>query len=137
MARSVFVDTSCWIAVADRSERHHAKVVAIYEDFLKGSTILVTSDLVIAETQILLRRRLGYDAARLFLDGVNNSPSINLVFLDSATELAAKEILHKFSDQELSFTDATSFAIMRAAKINTAFTLDQHFAMAGFRIVPQ
>ena len=137
MARSIFVDTSCWVAVADRSESRHPKVVAVYEELLHGSVLLVTSDLVLAETQILLRRRLGYNAAHLFLDGVNNSPSMHLVFLDSAMELAAKGILEKFADQDLSFTDACSFAIMRANKIKTALTLDHHFSMAGFRILPE
>jgi predicted nucleic acid-binding protein len=36
---------------------------------------------------------------------------------------------------ELSAVDATSFAVMRRARIRTAFTFDHHFAAAGFRLV--
>lgn len=136
MPRNVFVDTSCWLAIADKSEKRHARVSDVYQELLKTTTLLVTSDLVIAETQILLRRRLGSDAARVFLDGINNSPSIEVLFLDAAMEMAVKEILKKFSDQELSFTDASAFTMMRSRKIKTAFTLDHHFALAGFLMIP-
>ncbi len=38
--------------------------------------------------------------------------------------------LHK-----LSAVDATSFTIMKRARIRRAFTFDHHFAMVGFRLV--
>jgi predicted nucleic acid-binding protein len=38
--------------------------------------------------------------------------------------------LHK-----LSAVDATSFAIMKRARIRVAFAFDRHFAVVGFRLV--
>jgi len=38
--------------------------------------------------------------------------------------------LHK-----LSAVDATSFAIMKRARLRLAYTFDHHFAVAGFRMV--
>lgn len=137
MALPIFVDTSAWIAVADSGENTHQAVTTLYKQLLKTSVRLITSDLVIAESQILLRRRMGANAANIFLDSVNHSPSIEIVFMDPETELAAKKVLEKFSDQELSFTDAASFVIMKSRKMRTAFTLDKHFAIAGFRIIPE
>ncbi len=137
MSLPIFIDTSAWVAVADASESSHEVVIPIYKQLLKSASKLITTDLVIAESQILLRRRLGVDAANLFLDSTNHSPSIEIVFLDQEMEVAAKKVLEKFSDQELSFTDAVSFTIMKSRKIRTAFTLDKHFAIAGFRILPE
>ena len=136
MPRSVYVDSSAWIAIVDSREKAHKSAVAHYKQLLKSSTILVTSDLVLAEAQILLRRRIGAEAANIFMDSTNHSPSIQIVFLDSETEMAAKQILKKYADQDLSLADAAGFALMKAKGIRTAFTLDKHFAIAGFRIVP-
>jgi uncharacterized protein len=137
MPLPIFVDTSAWIAVADSGESSHITLTAIYKQLLKTSVRLTTSDLVIAESQILLRRRMNHDAANIFLDSVNHSPSIDIVFLDQEMEMEAKKVLQKFSDQELSFTDAVSFAIMKSRKMRTAFTLDKHFVIAGFRTLPE
>jgi uncharacterized protein len=137
MPLPLFIDTSAWIAVADSGESSHTSVTTIYKQLLKSSVRLITSDLVVAESQILLRRRMGADAANIFLDSVNHSPSVEIVFLDQEMEIEAKKILEKFSDQELSLTDAASFLIMKSRKIRTAFTLDKHFAIAGFRILPE
>jgi predicted nucleic acid-binding protein len=37
--------------------------------------------------------------------------------------------------RKLSAVDATSFAIMRRARIRVAFAFDHHFATVGFRLV--
>jgi predicted nucleic acid-binding protein len=137
MALPIFIDTSAWIAVADSSESSHSAVTTVYKQLLKSAVRLITSDLVIAESQILLRRRVGANAANVFLDSVNHSPSIEIIFLDQEMELVAKKFLEKFSDQDLSFADAASFAIMKSRKMRTAFTLDHRFAIAGFRVLPE
>jgi predicted nucleic acid-binding protein len=94
------------------------------------------SDFGTQQAHILLRRRISAEAANIFLDSTNHSPSIQIAFVDSETEIAAKEILTKFADHDFSLTDACSFALMKATGIRTAFTFDQHFAIAGFRIIP-
>lgn len=137
MTLPVFVDTSAWLAVADSGESSHQIVSSAYKELLKSSVRLITTDLVLAEAQILILRRIGANAANIFLDSLNHSPSIEIVFLDQDIELAARKVLEKFSDQDFSFTDAASFAIMKARKMRTAFTLDKHFAIAGFRILPE
>jgi predicted nucleic acid-binding protein len=55
---------------------------------------------------------------------------------DPDDEGRAVELLEKFADQKLSFTDAVSFALMRRHRLARAFTFDRHFARAGFEIVP-
>lgn len=41
-----------------------------------------------------------------------------------------------YEDQGFSLCDAVSFQVMRARRIKTAFALDHHFQIAGFRMVP-
>ena len=42
-------------------------------------------------------------------------------------------LFEKFADQEISFTDCVSFALMREADIQQAFSFDWHFERAGFK----
>jgi predicted nucleic acid-binding protein len=51
-------------------------------------------------------------------------------------ETAAGEIFESYSDQDFSFTDCTSFAVMRALGLSEAFTGDKHFVTTGFQLVP-
>ena len=42
----------------------------------------------------------------------------------------------RYRDKDLSFTDCTSFILMRELKVREALTTDHHFLQAGFGIKP-
>ena len=44
--------------------------------------------------------------------------------------------LRKYFDQDFSYTDSISFAIMKRYKIGNAFSFDKHFVTAGFVNIP-
>ena len=76
MPQQIFVDASAWIAIADISDTHHRDAVNTYADLLSRRSILVTTDLMVAEAHIWLRRRVGHQAAMTFLDGINENPGV-------------------------------------------------------------
>jgi predicted nucleic acid-binding protein len=131
----VFVDTSAWVALANRSDRHHKEATEGFRALQKRCRFL-TTNLVVAETYVLLHRTLGYEAAIAFLDAVESSPKTTKFLSDEATEASAGEILRGHRDQDYSYTDAVSFAAMRSHKIQRAFAFDHHFSTAGFVRVP-
>ncbi|MFH1764102.1 MAG: hypothetical protein ABIF09_07925 [Gemmatimonadota bacterium] len=49
---------------------------------------------------------------------------------------ASEEWLARFDDQDFSLADGVSFVIMTERGIIEALTLDHHFAVAGFTMVP-
>ena len=96
----------------------------------------MTTNLVLAETHALLLRRATRATALAFLHQVDQPP--NLV-VRSTGELEARALtdwLDRYADQEFSFTDAVSFALMAERAITDALTLDRHFATAGFQVRP-
>ena len=58
------------------------------------------------------------------------------IYSDQSLEQDAENILVKYQDQDFSYTDAVSFAVMRRDGIDRAFSFDRHFVTAGFTIVP-
>jgi len=134
MAHRVFIDSSAWLAVLDKNDPHHSEAVELYDRLLKSQTVFVTTILVVAETQIVLRRRAGHGTAVAFLKNANESPRIKIIYPDAQLEAEAKRILHQYQDQDFSLADAISFAFMRQNGLTEAFAYDRHFATAGFTI---
>lgn len=42
----------------------------------------------------------------------------------------------KYRDQDLSFVNCTSFAVMERMKLSTAFGFDRHFSVMKYTVVP-
>jgi len=137
MGAEVFVDTSAWYAAADRGDKAHARMASALHRAVREGRRLVTTNLVVAETHVLLLRRIGRDQALAFVRAAGSPP--NLV-VDSTSELqraAVDDWLARYSDQDFSYADAVSFAVMTSWGIREALTLDQHFSTAGFQVVPR
>ncbi len=122
---SIFADTGAWYAVADRSDRHHASASRFYIKRAQTRD-LVTSDLVVAETWALLTAHLGRPAALTFWETLRDV-QVPMLTVDPADLEAAWRIAQDFPDQDFSFTDCTSFALMERRGIEDAFTFDKHF----------
>ena len=133
---NVFVDTGAWVALADKDDANHKKAVAIYPSLLRNQKGFITSNLVIAETYIVLLNELGHRAAIHFLEKIKASPRILRIYSNDDIERDAEEILRKYDDQDFSYADAVGFVIMRRQKIQKAFCFDKHFTTAGFERVP-
>lgn len=136
MPENIFVDSSAWIALADKDDSHHKEAASSYPTIFKNHKTLVTNNLVIAETYIVLLKELGHKAALEFLERVKASPRITKIYSNESIEAEAEEVLEKYVDQDFSYADAVSFVIMKREKIRKAFCFDKHFVTAGFINVP-
>lgn len=136
MHREVFVDAGAWIAITDSRDRYHTAATDLYKRLLAEHRILVTSNLVIAEAYVLIRRTGGHTPAIVFLRSIKESIRLRKVYSDARTEAEAEGILERYDDQDFSLADAVSFVVMRDREIEEAFAFDQHFVTAGFALLP-
>ena len=127
----IFVDTSFWIALRNRRDGHHhaaaRQLVRLHAD-----QNLVTSNQVRGETWTYLLRKTGHRAAVGFLDMLDESPRVQVTWIDEDLERAAMRWLRRHDEREFSFVDATSFAFMRSNRIRTALAFDGDYQAAGF-----
>ena len=136
--KAAFLDTSGWFAALSPREALHREALAAYQGWIEGKTNLVTTNLVLAEMQILLMRFRGPEAGVRFLERVYQDPGHEVVFVDRDLERAAVERwLRRFSDLSLSLADAVSFEVMHRRRIDRVLALDDHFAAAGFDLEPK
>jgi len=129
------VDSGAWIALAVEDDAHHEEAAQVYRELLKKHR-LITTNLVVVETYILLRREAGHRAAIGFLELLAASPRIRKIYSTPELEREAEEILKRYQDQDFSYTDAVSFALMRQEGIREAFAFDAHFRTMGFLLIP-
>jgi predicted nucleic acid-binding protein len=131
-----FLDTSGWFAALSPREPRHRVALATYRGWIEAGDRLVTTNLVVAEMQILLSRFRGPAEGLRFLDSLYQDPSHEVVFVDRALERdAVDRWLRRFDDQPISLTDAVSFEVMQGRRMTRALALDRHFQVAGFTVL--
>lgn len=137
LTENVFVDTGAWVALADIDDTYHKQASAIYPSLLRQYKALLTTNLVIAESYILILKGLGHKAAAQFLDGISASTRIIKVYSTEDLEREAEGILKRYADHDFSYTDAVSFAVMKKYKVKKAFSFDAHFTVMQFIKIPE
>jgi len=58
---------------------------------------------------------------------LKKSSFIEIVTVTPSLDDAAFAILKRYTDKDFSFTDCTSFSVMRSLKLKGAFAFDRHF----------
>jgi predicted nucleic acid-binding protein len=124
-----FADTSFWVALLLRRDRHHHDARALW---VAREGLAVVTNHVLGEVWTFLRRRDSHELARRAVRDIRQSPSVEVVAVAEDLEAEAWRWLDCHDERPYSFVDATSFAVMRARRIHEVYAFDGDFAAAGF-----
>ena len=138
-SRSVLVDTSAFYSLSVLDDERHEEAQRLIRRLRRDRFNGFTTNAVVAETHALVlsrvrKSRTASEArrrARAVVESIYDG-YIEIVRITEEDERAALALLYQFDDQDFSFTDATSFAVMRRLGIGVAFTFDDDFGRAGF-----
>jgi uncharacterized protein len=97
---------------------------------------LATSSYVFDETITLTRARLGHDRAVTVGRVLLHPATVEMLDVGPGEFNAAWRLFEQRSDKAYSFTDCTSFVLMRREGLRTAVALDEHFSQEGFIVLP-
>jgi uncharacterized protein len=133
MAREVFVDSSGLYALADRRDPARSAVEQCVARLNRSGLGFILTDYIVDESCTLAKARGGGFGAQRLLEIVDRSEAFRFYWIGEERFEAAKSFFRKYSDHGYSFTDCTSFILMRELGIKDVLTTDRHFIEAGFR----
>ena len=135
----IFVDTSAWDAIADRGDKNHRSAL-LFRNEIAGRYQLVTSNYVLDELYTLLLLNIGYQATIRFkrqLDLLSQEGVLEVIWISEQTADEAWVIFEQYNvDKRWSFTDCTSYVLMKRLAIAEAFAFDRHFEQMGLNRHP-
>jgi predicted nucleic acid-binding protein len=132
----VFADTGGFVALVDADDRNHRAARRFVRGLAKQGRSLVTSTYVVDEAITLIRLRVGHAAAVGFGERLLRTRWCRVVDIDEDLRRTAWDLFVRYDDQMFSFTDCTSFALMRSMSVSEAFAFDGDFGAAGFTRLP-
>lgn len=133
----LFVDTSAIIALYSLRDQRRKEAEKIAKSLAKPEIEAFTTDYVIDEvyTGLMTSLRAGYEAVLRFDRRVEKG-IWNIIFVDRKVFEKARELFKKYNkDKTWSFTDCTSYVVMKDNGIRRAFTFDEDFAQMGFWVL--
>lgn len=131
----IFVDTSGWVALFVENDQNHKKAVSIFEEIKNEKWPIYTSDYCIDETITTILVRGNHKQSVLAGEALLTSKIIKIIHISSDYFQTAWELYQKYKDKMFSFTDVTSFVIMKDINIKKAFAFDREFIQAGIVLI--
>ena len=122
-----YVDTSALIAFADRSDAHHPTFLRLFSEPPR----LLTTALVVAEGHAWFLRRYDRTRALQFLAMVEDMTPLAVLPVGPKEQAEAANILRRFSDQDLTLTDAVGLHVLAAQRVSVCWSTDFHLGLTG------
>jgi len=135
----IFVDTSAFLALVNEKDNNHVAAKQFLEDIKNGKIRvkkIITSDYIIDETITRIRYSVGHKEAVEWGKDILASKVIEKIEIQKEIFGLAWELFQTYEDKKLSFTDCTSFALMKKKGIEKVFSFDEDFARLGFVLIP-
>ncbi len=133
----LFVDTWGWLVLANDRDPEFARVSAIRASAAGRAGAWVTTDYVLDET--ITRLFASSAEARRFLEGIFEGARRGLVDIEHVTpdrfSRAWRLRLRHHDKPRISFTDFTSFVVMRELGLRRVLTGDAHFEHVGMGFI--
>lgn len=134
--KPLLIDTSGWCAVYNRSDINHHRACACWKQIAQTLGLFYTTDYILDETLTLLRTRVDHKAAVEFGRIILSSRVVKVLPIIGERWRKAWRLFVKYEDKNFSFTDCTSFVVMKELRLPAALAFDHHFPQMGFITVP-
>jgi predicted nucleic acid-binding protein len=131
---NIFADTSALYAVLDADDSKHRKAKQFWNKIIKNDDILLCHNYILVETSVLVLRRLGMEAVRVFEQDI--FPILRTIWVNKEVHSAAVSAHLMVGKRTLSLVDCVSFEVMRRTGVRKAFSFDYHFKDYGYELYP-
>jgi predicted nucleic acid-binding protein len=126
-----YVDTSALIAFVDGSDSHHPR----FRRLFANPPALLTTTLVVAEGHAWFLRRYDRTRALQFMALIEDLSPLTVAGVGPKEQAGATDLLRRFSDQDLTLTDAVGLHVMKAQRLRRCWSTDFHLGLTGVPLV--
>jgi uncharacterized protein len=130
--RELLADTSFFVAYLNPRDEHYTQAV---EWMTMSSERIVTTEWVLAELGNYLAEKWNRRLLGSLVRALSAEERMEIVPADHTSFINALSLYVRRQDKSWSFTDCSSFSLMKARKIKDALTTDHHFEQAGFTVL--
>lgn len=126
----IFFDTGVFIALFIKEEQRHKEVTKQYNTYKQIFTQFYTSLYILDELYTRLLYDFGERVAKekvRFMQKVISKKEFLVLDIDEAIFEKSQNVFLKFAEHKLSFTDATTYVLIKDFKLDEVFTLDSGF----------
>lgn len=130
----LLVDTSWFKAFVDKRDDFHQQAVLQFNKIENDKLQLITTNFILDESYTLIRKRVSKLESFKFRELISGLTGV--LSLVRVTPKDENDAWSWFENDwsDLSFTDSTSFAVMKRLGLKDVATFDKHFSRAGFTI---
>jgi len=133
-ANSIYIDTSAFYALIDRSDRFHESAKNLWPTLLGNDFDLYTSNYVVSETMNIMQHRLGFEAASLWQKAMLGV--VDVQWVDRSGHSMGLELWLSLGREHCSFVDCVSYVTMNKLNIEQVFCFKASYAERGYIMVP-
>jgi predicted nucleic acid-binding protein len=126
-----YADSSAFIAFLDRADSHHRLFSRLFSD----PPLVVTTTLVAAETHAWFLKRYDRGRGLQFLAFLDDLTPLRLLSVGSDEQAGGIAMLRRFSDQDLTLTDAVGLYVMKSRRIGNCWSTDFHLGLTGVPLI--
>lgn len=126
----IFIDTGVFIGLFIPKEISHQEVVAKYREYQEQRFPFFTSRYVLAELFTRLIYDFGKNATEKAVHEISKSirsKALTVLDIEETVFEKSTDVLLKFAEHKISFTDATTYVLYKDFALDEIFTLDSDF----------
>ena len=135
-----FIDGSAWIAITDQSNDNHENAKEYFKSLLENNTKLVTNNIAIDEAITWLRENMSAQAARKFLDTLDESiltVNLRMDWIVRRVRRAGLNNYLKSKDADLSLKHFLIHESIKRKRVDILFSFDHKYRIFGIPLMPQ
>lgn len=134
----IFLDTSLLVAYYNADDTNHTKARELIRDIEGKRVVFLISDYIFDEILTVLLVRAGKEMAIKVCNAILRDTelgNIRLIHINEEVFTKAAMIFVQFVDKKWSFTDCTSYVLMKSKGITKCASFDEHFSQFGFDVL--
>jgi len=134
----IFFDASALVAIFSKKDGYHQCALEAFRQFIHNRDYFVTTDYILDEVFTVLKLKCGHETAFSLAKDILENEEFEIIFIDRELfNNALENFFKKTKDHpDLSFTDCTSFAVMKSLGIIKGFSFDKHFRLFNLHRIP-